>query len=177
MQDVTYYSKEEGKIKCVDTADEATHILLVKEDYDNLTNRLVMLDRIHTEILNAKRGLNPKKERSGYYVKFCNEKYMRCISDGVYGYRSFGKCWEYLISTPIFLSVNLADARFEAENYLDHFFGFAQYYDNKQRWDSEEDYFCSELLMHANTHHWVWEVSFIVPEYIEIPEDLKPPSD
>lgn len=156
--------------------EDATHMMIAIEDFEEIVHKYELVSEINRQMICAKQGLMPKKERSGYYVRCFHEKVTNCMSDGFHGRKHPGECWEYEVVTPIPLEFGVEEARKIAIEYLDPFFDIRKHFASRERAEKEEYiYFTSDVYMEAYPHMHIWSLKFIIPKYIPIPEDLYPP--
>ena len=170
-----YLVQKDGKY--INTKEEdATHVIVALKDFEEIVHKYELVSEIIRQMICAKQGITPKKERSGYYVRCFHEKVTNCMSDGIPGRQLPGRCWEYEVVTPIPLELGVEDARKIAIEFLDPIFDIRKHFDSRVRAEKEENiYFTSDVYMEAYPYTHIWSLKFIIPNYIPIPEDLYPP--
>lgn len=150
-----------------------------------LTSLNSNLLRISREKANAKRGLRPKKEHTGYLV-LDSQQYnyiFRYISKGKTINETF-PCWKVKIQTPYDSSIDFEVIKINIQNDLIKIIGSSlgiqkrinvetyEFKDFQELWTTSVN-FIFKTTYKANFKSGLWEIEYLVKNSISIPQDMR----
>ena len=146
----------------------------------NLNNNL---KRIAKERANAKRGLTPKKERSGYIVLFSSQYRERYRNDE--GEKLVANTWKSVLQTPYDATLPLEQIKDDVWNELMHQIlypmGFRKVQDIDKNgeykfWYEDEEELCGLYRwdFKANYKTGLWEITLFHTKSLCVPEEYRP---
>lgn len=148
-------------------------IARLKEDLQNAESLNQNLKRIARERSNAKRGVKPKKERSGYIMLYCNQYRQK------YGKNNYANTWHCRIQTPWDASLNLNEIGKTMYNDLSqalYAMGVRtiQPVDKDGEYQDWDDCVLYRKSFAANYRSGYWEFDFYVNRLLKVPEEYRP---
>ena len=181
-----YLQEQENKYSFVEGKDNADYCVIPVSEYDRLIEtekKSALVYQINKELINAKRGITPKKEHPGHILLRLQEKNYHCMVQrreavwGEYYERTIGRCWEYVFQSPISIELGIEYGKKQIVDWIEQQFQVSQYQDTEERRSLQDTFFVTDTFLRVNPYNKLWEYSFTLPDLVMPTPEMFPPSN